>query len=55
MLHFLFGPIIGTQKLSLQAKTLTWWKAARLEQIKVFLQYERNAGRFRPTFAEGLD
>lgn len=31
----------GHQRLSLQAKTLGWWKAAKLEQLKVFLAHAK--------------
>lgn len=38
-----------------QAKTLSWWSHAQLEEVKIFLRRERDQGRFQPVFNDGLD
>ena len=38
-----------------KAKSQSWWQPAQLDNIKEFLQAERDAGRFLPVFSEGLD
>lgn len=48
-------PFASCCQNSAKAKSQSWWSAANLEEIKVFLQSERDQGRFQPLFSEGLD
>lgn len=45
----------GIREAFTKAKTLSWWSHAQLEEVKVFLRRERDAGRFQPVFNDGLD
>lgn len=42
-------------QVACKAKSLTWWSAAKLDELKQFLIEECNQGWYSPQFRQGLD